>query len=131
MALMVLLCGTGCNSMARTYAYRIVVVNVGDERITENRIFDSSGKYNYGCGNIGPSGYAANAGPMETAPDDVFTVRWKDSEKREREQKFDLRERVKRGFKGEIVFIYGKSSTLTVEVFQSQREYPIPPRPKS
>ncbi|MEY4940287.1 MAG: hypothetical protein RIQ93_2022 [Verrucomicrobiota bacterium] len=117
--------------MARTYSYRIVVVNLGDERITENRIFDSSGEYNYGCGNIGQSGYAANAGPMETAPNDVFTVRWKDSEKREREEKFDLRERVKSSFKGEIVFVYGSDNKLAVQIWDSPKQYPIPPRPKS
>jgi hypothetical protein len=130
-ALMGFFCHMGCHSMARTYPYRVVVVNVGSENITENRIFDSSGEYNYGCGNIGPSGYAANAGPMETAPNDVFTVRWKDGQKREREQTFDLRQQVKRDFKGEIVFIYGKDNNLTVEVFELQRQYPIPPRPKA
>jgi hypothetical protein len=109
----------------------VVVVNLGEERITENRIFDSSGEYNYGCGNIGPTGYKANAGPMETAPNDVFTVRWKDEQQREQEQKFDLRERVKRSFKGEIVLVYGADSKLIVEIWDPPKQYPLPPRPKS
>ncbi len=81
-------------------------MNLSQEKITENQIFDSSGEYNYGCGNSVPSGYAANAGPMESSPNDVFTVRWKDAQGQAHEQKFDLRQRVKPNFKGEIVFVY-------------------------
>ena len=130
-ALMGLFCFIGCNSMARTYPYRVIVVNLSDKGITENRVLDSSGKYNYGSGSIGPFIYKANAGPMETAPNDVFTVRWKDEQNEEHEQKLDLRKRVKRGFKGEIVFIHGADKRFTFEVYESQRQYQIPSRPKS
>ncbi len=119
---------SGCQMIARDYYYRIVLVNLSQEKITETRVLDSSGEYNYGCGNLVPSGYAANAGPMETAPNDVFTVRWKDGKGHEHQQIFDLRERVKRTFKGEIVFIHGVDKKFTVETFASQRQYPIPPQ---
>jgi hypothetical protein len=112
--------------IAREYHYRVVVVNLSQEKITENQIFDSSDEYNYGCGNSVPSGYAANAGPMETAPNDVFTVRRKDARGQAHEQKFDLRKRVKRNFKGEIVFVYQADKTFKVEVVNPPERYPIP-----
>lgn len=128
-AVMGLFCGIGCNTMTRTYHYRVVVANLGDQIVTANRVFDSTGEYNYGCGHIGPAGYKTNAGPMETAPNDVFTVRWTDEQQREHEQKFDLRNAVKRHFKGEIVFVYGPDNKLAVEIWDPPHQYPIPPRP--
>jgi hypothetical protein len=65
---------------------------------------------------------------MSSPPDDVFTVKWKDDRKQPQEQKFDLRGRVKRGFKGEIVFVYGADRKFTVEIVQPPNRYPIPPQ---
>jgi hypothetical protein len=58
----------------------------------------------------------------------VFTVRWKDAQGQKQEQKFDLRERVKRNFKGEIVFVYKADKTLKVEIVNPPERYPIPPQ---
>jgi hypothetical protein len=117
---------SGCQMIARDYYYRIIVVNLSQEKITENRIFDSSGEYNYGCGTSVPSGYASNAGPMETIPNDEFTVSWKDAQGQAHEQKFDLRKRVKRNFKGEIVFVYKADKIFGVEIVNPPDRYPIP-----
>jgi hypothetical protein len=92
-------------------------------------VLDGSGTYNYGGGNVGSYGYKAYAGPMETSPSDVFTLQWKDDQKNQREQRFDLRERVKPSFKGEIVFVLGLSGDFTVEVVEAPHQYPIPRRP--
>lgn len=114
--------------IARDYYYRVVVVNLSQERITENQVLDSTDEYNYGAGIMSPSGYANNAGPMSSRPNDVFTVRWKDAQGQTREQKFDLRKRVKRSFKGEIVFVYQADKTFKVEVVHPPERYPIPPQ---
>jgi hypothetical protein len=63
---------------------------------------------------------------METAPNDVFTVRWKGAQGQMQEQKFDLRERVQRSFKGEIVFVYQADNTFKVEIVHPPERYPIP-----
>src|SRR5690242_4693474 len=97
---------SGCKMIARDYHYQIVAVNLSHDRITETQVLDGTDEHDYGCGNLVPSGYAANAGPMSSPPNDKFTVRWKDARGQVHEQKFDLRERVKRNFKGEIVFVY-------------------------
>jgi hypothetical protein len=60
----------------------------------------------------------------------VFTVRWKDDRGKAHKQKCDLRERVKRGFKGEVVFVYGTNGKFTVEIVESPQRYPIPQRPQ-
>jgi hypothetical protein len=119
---------SGCQMIARDYYFRIVVVNLGQERITENQVLDSTDEYNYGAGIMSPSNYANNAGPMSSPPNDVFTVRWKDAQGQKQEQKFDLRERVKRNFKGEIVFVYKADKTLKVEIVNPPERYPIPPQ---
>jgi hypothetical protein len=119
-----------CQMIARDYDFRVVVVNLSRTEITENQIIDSTDEYNYGCGILVPSGYAAINGPMSSAPNDIFTVRWKDPARRQHEQKLDLRERMKSNFSGEIVFIYGTDGQFTVEVFDQQRAYPMPPLPK-
>jgi hypothetical protein len=119
---------SGCQMIARDYYYQVVIVNLSSAEIDENRVIDSSGEHNYGSGYIGPSGYKANAGPMETVPNDVFIVRWKDAQGQAHEQKFDLRKRVKRNFKGEIVFVYQADKTFKVEVVNPPERYPIPPQ---
>lgn len=119
---------SGCQMIAREYHYRILVVNLSAERITETRILDSTDQYNYGGGVISPSISKGNAGPMETPPNDVFIVRWKDAQGRAQEQKFDLRQRVKRSFKGEIVFVYQADKTFTAEIVHPPERYPIPPQ---
>jgi len=128
-ALFAMICGSGCNSMARSYPYRVVVVNLSQEPITENRVLDSSGKYNYGVGNVGLLGYKVIAGPMQTSPSDEFTVTWKDSQQRVHTQKIDVRSRVRSNFKGELVFVFGADRKFTVEIYESHREYPMPRRP--
>jgi hypothetical protein len=55
-------------------------------------------------------------------------VRWKDAQDQAHEQKFDLRKRVKRNFKGEIVFVYQADKTLKVEIVNPPDRYPIPPQ---
>jgi len=117
---------SGCQMIARDYHYRIVVVNLSQERIVETQVLDSTDEYNYGAGSMSPSGYANNAGPMETPPNDVFIVRWKDAQGQAQEQKFDLRQRVKRNFKGEIVFVYNSDGKFTVEIVNPPDRYPIP-----
>jgi hypothetical protein len=117
---------SGCQMIARDYRYQIVTVNLSQERITETHILDSTDEYDYGCGNLVPSGYANNAGPMSSPPNDVFTVRWKDTQGKAHEQKFDLRERLKRNFKGEIVFVYQAHKTFTFEIVEPPARYPIP-----
>lgn len=65
---------------------------------------------------------------METPPNDVFIVRWKDAQGKAHEQRFDLRERVKRSFKGEIVFVYQADKTFKAEVVNPPERYLIPPQ---
>lgn len=65
---------------------------------------------------------------METAPNHIFIVRWKDAHGAAHEQKFDLRKKVKRSFKGEIVFVYQADRTFNVEVVNPPDRYPIPPQ---
>jgi hypothetical protein len=113
---------------ARQYNYKIVVANVSSEKVFENEIIDSADEYNYGAGIMSPAGYANNAGPMSSPPNDVFTVRWKDAAGRAHEQRCDLRERVKRNFKGEIVFVYKADKAFHVEIVHPPARYPIPPQ---
>jgi hypothetical protein len=124
----ILLVLVGCHTITRLYDFEIAVVNLSKYEITENKVIDGTERYNYGAGILVPSSYAGNAGPMESPPDDVFTVKWKDDRKQPQEQKFDLRGRVKRGFKGEIVFVYGADRKFTVEVVNPPNRYPIPPQ---
>jgi hypothetical protein len=122
---------SGCQMIAREYHYRVVLVNLSKEQIPESQVLESTDTYRYGGGILAPSGYSAHAGPMETAPNDVFIVRWKDAQGQAHERMFDLRERVKRSFKGEIVFVYGTDKTFAVEIVHPPERYPIPPqRPK-
>jgi len=117
---------SGCQMVAGNYPYEVIVVNHSNTAIDENRVFDSSGEFNYGCGYIGPSGYKSNAGPMETAPNDLFVVRWRDAQGLAHEQKLDLRKRVKSSFKGELVFVYRVDGKFTVEIVNAPDRYPIP-----
>jgi hypothetical protein len=119
---------SGCQMIARDYYYRILVVNLSEERITETQVLDSTDEYNYGGGIVIPSSAKINAGPMSSNPNDVFTVRWKDAQGNPHEQKFDLRKRVKRSFKGEIVFVYQADKTFKVEIVHPPERYPIPPQ---
>ena len=119
-----------CNSMGRDYNYRIVVVNVSSEKITENQVLDSTAKYDYGCGSLSPHGYAANAGPMDSPPNDVFTVRWVNALKQQQKQVFDLRARVDRSFRGEIVFVHGADKKFAVDIVAAPNQYPVPVTPK-
>ena len=122
---------SGCQMIAREYHYRVVLVNLSKEQIPESQVLESTDTYRYGGGILSPSGYSAHAGPMETAPNDVFIVRWKDAQGQTHERNVDLRNRVKRSFKGEIVFVYSRDQTFTVEVVDPPERYPIPPqRPK-
>jgi hypothetical protein len=118
----------GCQVLAREYHYRVVLVNLSTEVIPESRVLESTDTYRYGGGVVPVSGYSAHAGPMETAPNDIFTLRWKDGQGRDHEQKFDLRKRVERSFKGEIVFVYKPDKTFTVEIVQPPARYAIPPQ---
>jgi hypothetical protein len=115
-----------CQIIAGDYDFRVVVVNLGSREVTEVQVIDGSGKNDYGGGILVPSGYKANAGPMSSPPNDIFMVRWKDSQNQDRLQKFDLRRRLKRNFDGEIVFIHGEDEKFTVEVFDQQRGYEMP-----
>jgi hypothetical protein len=119
---------SGCQMIAHDYNYQIVVVNLSQERVTETQVLDSTDEYNYGGGILSPSGYKANMGPMSSPPNDVFIVRWKDAQGKAQEQKFDLRERVKRSFKGEIVFVYKANKVFAVEIVNPPERYPIPPQ---
>ncbi|MBX3737160.1 MAG: hypothetical protein KF715_10750 [Candidatus Didemnitutus sp.] len=119
---------SGCQMIAREYYYRILVVNLSEERITETKVLDSTDEYNYGGGIVIPSSAKINGGPVSSRPNDVFTVRWKDAQEQAHEQKFDLRQRVKRNFKGEIVFVYGADKAFKVEVVNPPERYPIPPQ---
>jgi hypothetical protein len=119
---------SGCQMIAREYHYRVVLVNLSQNVIPESQVLDSTDTYRYGGGILIPSGYSAHAGPMETPPNDVFIVRWKDAQGQAHEQKFDLRERVKRNFKGEIAFVYQADRTLKVEIVHPPERYPIPPQ---
>jgi hypothetical protein len=119
---------SGCQMIARDYNYQIVVVNLSQERVTETQVLDSTDEYNYGGGILSPSGYKANMGPMSSPPNDLFIVRWKDAQGKAQEQKFDLRERVKRSFKGEIVFVYREDKAFAVEIVNPPGRYPIPPQ---
>jgi hypothetical protein len=114
--------------IAREFHYRVVLVNLSKEQIPESQVLESTDTYRYGGGILSPSGYSAHAGPMETPPNDVFMVRWKDARGNAHEQKFDLRERVKRSFTGEIVFVYRADKTFTVEIVHPPMRYPIPPQ---
>jgi len=117
-----------CQMIAHDYHYRIVQVNLSQKEIPETQVVDSTDTYRYGGGVLIASGYSAHAGPMNTPPDDVFILRWKDDQGKAHEQKFDLRDRVKRNFKGEIVFVYKADKTFTVEVVSPPERYPIPPQ---
>lgn len=119
-----------CTLAAKSFPYRVIVVNLSNETIEGNKVIDSSGSSNYGGGIVVSYGYKCDAGPMDTPPNDIFTVRWTDEKKATHEQKFDLREKVKRGFKGEIVFVYGADRKFSVEICAEQRQYPIPQKPK-
>ena len=119
---------SGCQMIAREYHYRILIVNLSAERITETQVLDGKDEYNYGGGTVSPSVSAGNAGPMETPPNDVFIVRWKDAQRQAHEQKFDLRKRVNRSFKGEIVFVYKADKAFAVEIVNPPDRYPIPPQ---
>jgi hypothetical protein len=117
---------SGCQMIAREYHYRVVLVNLSPNQIPESQVLDNTDTYRYGGGVLVPSGYSAHAGPMETPPNDVFIVRWKDAQGRAHEQKFDLRERVKRSFNGEIVFVYKADKVFAVEIVNPPDRYPIP-----
>lgn len=119
---------SGCQMIARDYYYRILVVNLSEMPITETQILDSTDEYNYGGGTVISSSAKINAGPMSSGPNDVFTVRWRDAQGQAQEQRYDLRERVNRNFKGEIVFVYRADKTLSVEIVQPPQRYPIPPQ---
>jgi hypothetical protein len=119
---------SGCQIIAREYHYRVVLVNISESVVLESEVTDGTDAYRYGGGILSPSGYSAHAGPMETAPNESFIVRWKDAEGRVHEQRFDLRERVKRGFKGEIVFVYKADKAFHVEIVHPPARYPIPPQ---
>jgi hypothetical protein len=117
---------SGCQMIAGEYHYRVVLVNLSQSVIPESQVLDSTDTYRYGGGILIPSGYSAHAGPMETAPNDLFIVRWKDAQGKAQEQKFDLRGRVKHSFKGEIVFVYQSDKTFAVEIVNPPERYPIP-----
>ena len=121
---------SGGPMLARDYHYRIVTVNLSHERITDAQIFDSTMEINYGGGILGPSGYKADAGPMSSPPNDVFTVRWKDAGGKSHEQKFDLRKRVERSFQGEVVFVYDAERSFRAEIVNPPQRYPIPDQRK-
>ena len=130
LSVLALVLGGACTLGAKSYPYRVIVVNLSNDTISGNQILDSSGKCNYGGGIVGPYVYKCDAGPMETAPNDIFTVRWTDEKKATHEQKFDLREKVKRSFKGEIVFIFDAERKFSVEICAEHGQYPIPQKPK-
>ncbi len=117
-----------CQMIAREYHYRVVLVNLSQSVIPESQVLDSTNNYRYGGGIIVPSGYSAHAGPMETPPNDVFIVRWKDAQGKAHERKFDLRQRVQRSFRGEIVFVYRTDETFSAEIVHPPERYPIPPQ---
>jgi hypothetical protein len=77
---------------------------------------------------LGPSNYKSDSGPIPSPPNDLFTVTWQDDKKQPHEQKFDLRGRVKRGFKGDVVFVYRADRKFTVEVVYAPKRYPVPPQ---
>jgi hypothetical protein len=110
----------------RSYEYEVILVNLSEERIFETEVLEGSNKYNYGGGILGPAGYSGNSGPMATPPNDVFIVRWKNSNGQRHEEKFDLRSRVKSSFSGEIVFVFGPERKFAVEVVDPPARYPIP-----
>jgi hypothetical protein len=118
---------SSCQMIAREYHYRILIVNLSTAEITETQVLDSKDEYNYGGGIVIPSASKGNAGPMETPPNDNFIVRWRDAQGLAHEQKFDLRKRVKRSFKGEIVFVYQADKTFKVEVVNPPERYPSEP----
>lgn len=118
----------GCLVMSREFHYRVILVNLSDERIVESLVVESTDRYRYGGGVLSPAGYSAHAGPMETPPNDVFIVRWKNSEGVQSEERFDLRNRVNGSFKGEIVFVFGPSKKFDVEIVNPPDTYPIPRR---
>jgi hypothetical protein len=120
----------GCQMTARDYYYRILVVNLSQEQITETQVLDSADRYDYGGGIVISSSAKIHAGPMSSPPNDEFTVRWKDARGHPHEQKFDLRERVKRGFEGDLAFVYRVDQTLAVEVVHPPARFPIPPQRK-
>ena len=102
------------------------MVNLSKETVVESKILERSGRYSYGGGILIPAGYSSNAGPMETPPNDIFILIWKDSNGVRHEDRFDLRSRVKSSFKGEIVFVFGQTSKFDVEIVERPNRYPIP-----
>lgn len=116
--------GLSCSQLiARDYHYQIVIVNLSQKEVAEVQILDSTGEYGYGGGIISPNVYKVNTGPMSSPPNDDFVLRWKDLQGQAHEQKFDLRQRVKRRFNGEIVFVYQSDMTFIVKIFKIQDEY--------
>ncbi len=116
----------GFQFVDRYYDYKVVMVNLSQETVVESRVLEGSGRYSYGGGILVPAGYSSHAGPMETPPNDVFVLRWKDSQGAQHEERFDLRSRVKSSFKGEIVFVFGPTRNFDVEVVERPNRYPIP-----
>jgi hypothetical protein len=117
---------SGCKMIGRDYHFKILVVNLSEDPITETQVLDRTAEHYYGGGIVIPSSAKVNAGPMQSPPNDVFIVRWKDAQGKAQERSFDLRERLKRNFAGEIVFVYRADKSFAVEVVDPPARYPIP-----
>jgi hypothetical protein len=121
---------TGCTVVQARFHYRVVVANHSEAAMHSASVIDSSGRYDYGVGFVAPLSYKANAGPMETAPNDEFILRWLDASQKVHEQRVDLRSRIRNNFKGELVFIYGPDGKVSVESNEHQGRYRISPNPQ-
>jgi hypothetical protein len=126
--LVVLLAFASCQPMTKFYPYRVVAVNHGDSLIKGIKVIDSTGTFNYGCGNLGSRAYAAHAGPMDTPPNDRFDITWIDHLGGTHRQVLDLSRRLSPKFTGEIVLVFVEGGQLDVVVNDQQGEYPIPRR---
>jgi hypothetical protein len=126
--LVLLLVFVGCGSFPNLHPYRVVAVNHGDNLIKGIKVIDSTGTFNYGCGNLGSRAYAAHAGPMDTPPNDRFDITWTDHLGGTHRQVSDFTRRLSPKFAGEIVLVFDEGGQLDVVVNDLQGQYPIPRR---
>jgi hypothetical protein len=122
----------GCMAVNGGYAYSMIVVNTGTESVHAINIQSlNTGWSDYGPYSILSSvSQKTNRGPIPAPPNGRFVYSWRDAKGGEHREEIDMSGKVSRLFQGEIVFIVDGDNKLTVETYNKQGSYRLPPRPK-
>lgn len=78
---------------------------------------------------LGSYSTAAYRGGKPVPPNSIFIYSWRDDNGAQYTEEVDLRKRVSRHFRGEMVFIVDSENRLTVEIYKREGDFRRPQRP--